>query len=90
VFTSHARGHKIALKQRFKLAEDGDTEFEVLDNAPWPVEPLKMLEVPAGTIIILHGQLPHYSAANTSSRSRQAFSLHLVNEVCDYPHDNWL
>lgn len=83
-------GHKIALKQRFKLSKEGGTEFELLDDEPWPVTPLTMLEVPAGTLIILHGQLPHYSAANTSKRSRQAFSLHLVDAACDYPTDNWL
>ena len=83
-------GHKIALKQRFKLSENGGTEFEPLDDKPWPDQPLKLLEVPAGTLIILHGQLPHYSAANTSNRSRQAFTLHLVDEDCHYPADNWL
>ena len=83
-------GHKIALKQRFKLSENGGTEFEILDDAPWPAQPLELLEVPAGTLIILHGQLPHYSAANTSNRSRQAFTLHLVDSSCDYPANNWL
>ena len=84
------QGHKIPLKQRFRLSENGGTEFEDLDNTPWPKEPLTMLDVPAGTLIILHGQLPHYSAANTSNRSRQAFTLHLVDDACDYPKDNWL
>ena len=49
-----------------------------------------MLEVEAGTLIILHGQLPHYSAANKSTKSRQAFSLHLVDQNCHYAEDNWL
>ncbi len=84
------QGHKIPLKQRFKLSKNGGTEFECLDNTPWPKAPLALLEVPAGTLIILHGQLPHYSAANTSSKSRQAFTLHLVDDTCDYPEDNWL
>ncbi|MDC9720850.1 MAG: phytanoyl-CoA dioxygenase family protein [Gammaproteobacteria bacterium] len=83
-------GHTIALKQRFKLSNNGGTEFESLDDSPWPEQPLELLEVPAGTLIILHGQLPHYSAANTSDRSRQAFTLHLVDDACDYPTDNWL
>jgi len=83
-------GHKIPLKQRFKLLPQGGTAFETLDDSPWPEESLTMLEVPAGTMIILHGQLPHYSAANTSNRSRQAFTLHLVDEACHYPADNWL
>ena len=83
-------GHEIALKQRFKLSVNGGTEFESLDPKPWPSQALELLEVTAGTLIILHGQLPHYSAANTSSRSRQAFTLHLIDETCTYPSDNWL
>jgi phytanoyl-CoA hydroxylase len=83
-------GHEIALKQRFKISENGGTEFETLDDSPWPEQPLDLLEVPAGTLIILHGQLPHYSAANTSNRSRQAFTLHLIDDTCAYPANNWL
>ena len=83
-------GHKITLKQRFKLSKNGGTEFEILNDEPWPLTPLELLEVPAGTLIILHGQLPHYSAANTSEKSRQAFTLHLVDAICNYPTNNWL
>jgi len=83
-------GHKIPLKKRFRLSENGGTEFELLDDVPWPDQPLDMLEVEAGTLIILHGQLPHYSAANKSTKSRQAFSLHLVDQDCYYAKDNWL
>ena len=83
-------GHLIPLKKRFKLAANGGTEFEILDDSPWPNQSLDLLEVKAGTLIVLHGQLPHYSAANTSNRSRQAFSLHLVDQNCQYAEDNWL
>ena len=83
-------GHSIPLKKRFKLSSGGGTEFEILDDSPFPDNELDMLEVKAGTLIILHGQLPHYSAANTSERSRQAFSLHLVDQDCHYAKDNWL
>jgi phytanoyl-CoA hydroxylase len=82
--------HKEPLKKRFKLADSGGTEFEVLDESPWPNNQLDFLEVKAGTLVILHGQLPHYSAENTSNKSRQAFSLHLVDDNCHYPKDNWL
>lgn len=83
-------GHEISLKQRFKRSEKGGTEFEILDTSPWPEDPLTLLAVPAGTLIILHGQLPHYSAANASKHSRQAFTLHLIDGVCEYPANNWL
>lgn len=83
-------GHSTPLKKRFKLSEGGGTEFQILDDSPFPDDALDMLEVKAGTLIILHGQLPHYSAANTSERSRQAFSLHLIDQNCHYAEDNWL
>ncbi len=83
-------GHTLPLKQRFRRLEAGGTTMDILDDSAWPEEPLTMLEVPAGSLVILHGQLPHYSAANTSARSRQAFTLHYVDGACDYPADNWL
>ncbi|MBT3854834.1 MAG: phytanoyl-CoA dioxygenase family protein [Thiotrichales bacterium] len=83
-------GHITPLKKRFKLADSGGTEFEILDETPWPDSPLDLLEVKAGTLIILHGQLPHYSSENTSNKSRQAFSIHLVDDNCLYAKDNWL
>ena len=85
-----AGGHHIPLKQRFYRHRQGGAGFATLDATPWPEEPLQMLEVPAGTLVILHGQLPHYSAANTSGISRQAFTLHYVDQACAYAADNWL
>ena len=83
-------GHTIPLKKRFKLSNTGGTEFEILDETPWPDTQLDLLEVKAGTLVILHGQLPHYSAENTSNKSRQAFSIHLIDDNCHYAKDNWL
>jgi phytanoyl-CoA hydroxylase len=34
--------------------------------------------------------LPHRSAANRSSRSRHAYTLHLIDGACRYSPDNWL
>jgi phytanoyl-CoA hydroxylase len=83
-------GHTLPLKKRFKLAQSGGTEFEILDESPWPDHELDLLEVKAGTLVILHGQLPHFSAENTSNKSRQAYSIHLVDSNCHYAEDNWL
>jgi phytanoyl-CoA hydroxylase len=83
-------GHKIALKRRFYKSKQGDMRFEELDDSEWPDDELAVLEVDAGTMIILHGQLPHYSAANVSEKSRQAFTMHVVDGDCYYPKDNWL
>jgi len=83
-------GHKLGLKSRFVRAEGGGTRFEIFDDTPWPLEKLKPLEVEKGTLIVLHGLLPHLSRENRSSRSRQAYSLHVIDASSNYPGDNWL
>ena len=83
-------GQRFGLKSRFKRAEGGGTEFEILDPTPWPQERLIPLEVPQGTLIVLHGLLPHLSYANRSPKSRHAYTLHLIDGDCEYPADNWL
>jgi phytanoyl-CoA hydroxylase len=41
-------------------------------------------------LVVLHGLLPHKSLANRSSRSRHAFTLHLIDANSSYGSDNWL
>ena len=48
------------------------------------------LEVSKGTLVVLHGSLPHYSGPNHSDRSRCAFTLHAISASARYPGDNWL
>jgi phytanoyl-CoA hydroxylase len=48
------------------------------------------LEAKRGTLVALHGLLPHYSGANRSVRSRHAYTLHVIDGACRYPADNWL
>jgi phytanoyl-CoA hydroxylase len=83
-------GHKHGLKKRFSRAEGGGTKIEVLDDSPWPDDLLVPLEVSAGTLVILHGLLPHMSYANRSPKSRHAYTLHLIDGEAVYPADNWL
>jgi phytanoyl-CoA hydroxylase len=83
-------GHKHGLKSRFMRAEGGGTRFEVFDDTPWPEEDLQPLEVEKGTLIVLHGLLPHLSRENRSSKSRHAYTLHVIDASSDYPANNWL
>jgi len=83
-------GHKLGLKSRFVRAEGGGTRFEVFDDTPWPEENLQPLEVAKGTLVVLHALLPHLSRENRSSKSRQAYTLHVIEASSDYPKDNWL
>lgn len=88
-------GHRGPLRRRF-VREGGDadgTRFEELDASPLP-EPgsdaLVPLEAPAGTMVLLHGLLPHWSGPNTSDKGRQAYTLHCISGTARYPEDNWL
>jgi phytanoyl-CoA hydroxylase len=65
-------------------------KFDVFDSSPWPEERLVPLEVSKGSLIILNGLLPHRSLANRSSKSRQAYTLHVIGSDCRYPETNWL
>jgi phytanoyl-CoA hydroxylase len=83
-------GHKLGLKSRFVRADGGGTRFEIFDQTPWPEEKLQPLEVKQGTLIVLHPLLPHLSRENRSSRSRHAYTLHVIDASAHYPEDNWL
>ncbi len=83
-------GHRLGLKSRFVRAEEGGTRFAVFDPEPWPAEGLVPLEVKKGALVVLHGLLPHLSRANTSPKSRHAYTLHLLEAGSRYPADNWL
>jgi phytanoyl-CoA hydroxylase len=83
-------GHTLGLKKRFVRAPGGGTAFKVLDPTPLPEEGFVPLEVKKGTLVVLHGLLPHRSGANTSPKSRHAYSLHLIDGTAVYPEDNWL
>lgn len=83
-------GHRQGLKSRFVRAPEGGTRFLHFDPAPWPEDALVPLEAACGTVIVLHGLLPHRSHANLSPRSRHAYTLHLIESGTRYPADNWL
>jgi phytanoyl-CoA hydroxylase len=83
-------GHRHGLKSRWLRKAEHRMEFEVFDAEPWPENELVPLEVSKGTLILLHGLLPHRSFENKSPRSRHAYTLHLIGSEAKYPTDNWL
>lgn len=83
-------GHRQGLKSRWVRAPEGGMKFEIFDEAPWDEERLVPLEVSKGSLILLNGLLPHRSFENRSSRSRQAYTLHLIGADVRYPENNWL
>ena len=87
-------GHRTALRKLFKRAavsDDGGTLFDELDPTPLPPpSDLVPIEAPAGTLVVLHGLLPHWSDVNRSPKSRHAYSVHCISAAAEYPSWNWL
>ncbi|MGD1877392.1 MAG: phytanoyl-CoA dioxygenase family protein [Kiloniellaceae bacterium] len=82
-------GHDGPLRERWRRQGDG-LVMERLDDTPWDAGRAVPLEVPKGSLVVLHGKLPHGSRPNRSDRSRHASTLHLIAGACHYPADNWL
>ncbi len=83
-------GHRRGLKSRWVRSPNGGMEFQTFDSEPWPEVELRPLEVTRGSLIVLHGLLPHRSLENRSQRSRHAYTLHLISGDATYPDNNWL
>ena len=89
-------GHHGPVRRLFKRNEAGEgTVMETIDDTPLPQPPpagdeLVPLEVPAGTLVVLDGRLPHWSDINRSAQSRHAYTLHCISGEADYPDWNWL
>ena len=83
-------GHRGPLRERF-VREGQRLQLETLDRTPWPDQRTAVpLPCEAGTLVVFHGLLPHYSAPNRSTRSRLAYTLHVTDGRTDYAATNWL
>ena len=84
-------GHRSPLRERFVRHADDRLTMQALDATAWPdTRSAVPLEVAAGSLVLLHGLLPHWSAANRSARSRMAYSLHATDGHTPYAAHNWL
>jgi phytanoyl-CoA hydroxylase len=94
-------GHRGSLRERFVTSRErflktsGPTGsaavMEKLDATPWPNTSAAVpLPCSAGTLVVFHGLLPHYSAPNRSPQSRHAFTLHATDAGSVYSPRNWL
>jgi len=82
--------HKGPLRRLNHRRADGKLVTDVIDDTPFP----EHLAAPAcasrGDLVVFHGRSPHMSAPNRSSRSRHAYTLHIVDEEARWPAENWL
>jgi phytanoyl-CoA hydroxylase len=83
-------GHRGPLRERY-VHEGTGLAMQPLDATPWPsAERARALPVPAGTLVVLHGLVPHCSAPNRSPESRMAYTLHVTDGRARYSPLNWL
>jgi len=81
-------GHKGPLRKLFKR-KNNKMKMEELSNEPFP-ETETFVEVKKGSLVLLHGRLPHYSCENKSEKSRHAYTLHVIEGKYKYLDYNWL
>lgn len=81
--------HQSPLRQKFSRDDSGIMVMETLSDLPMEDADVP-LDVKAGTLILLHGRLPHSSPENTSGKSRYAYALHVIDGAAEYPQSNWL
>jgi len=86
--------HRSPTRSRFMRNPNGPgTIFDppLHSVAPYVLDGAESLPVAAGSLIMLHGNLVHFSHDNKSTSSRHAYSLHIIeSERCHYPSANWL
>ena len=76
------RGRDDGAGTEFVPAEEG-APFDLAGSVP--------LEISAGSLVLLHAAVVHYSEANTSDVGRHAYSIHVIEgEGAEYLRDNWL
>ncbi len=84
-------GHKGPLRKRFHYNGEA-LVMETLDETPLEQseEGVAPLIAPKGTLVILHGLVPHKSAPNRSDKSRHAYAVHMVDGTAKWSEDNWI
>ena len=85
-------GHRSPLREIYEVNwKKREGTLAVLDKTPWPVTNEALaVEVPAGSIVIFHDHMPHYSSQNHSDHSRHAFTLHVAEQSAEWSDRNWL
>lgn len=87
-------GHRTPLREIYEV--DWSTRrgtLRALDATPWPSvesDEAVALEVPAGSVVVFHDHLPHFSSHNHSAASRQAFTMHVTERGAAWSPSNWL
>lgn len=72
------------------------TEFVPAEETAFDLTGAEPLAMPAGSLVLLHSAVVHYSEKNASTLPRIAYSIHVLEAGVrsgvqfTYPRDNWL
>lgn len=81
--------HKDGLVRRF-IRDDKGVHFDK-PSPSYDQKDFVPVEVKAGSLVLIHGDLIHQSFENQSSKSRHAYSLHVIDTAgCKWASDNWI
>jgi phytanoyl-CoA hydroxylase len=85
-------GHRSRLREIYQVNwAKREGQLTELDKTPWPNENEALpVEVSAGSVVIFHDHMPHYSSQNLSEHSRHAFTLHVAEKSARWSGQNWL
>jgi len=83
------KGHLLPLKRKMIRTKDNQLYMEEYP-VTWSEEAMIPLEVKKGSVIALHGLLPHMSQPNRSQQSRHAYTLHVISQHQQLAVGNWL
>lgn len=87
------KSHELGMHRRFKRKSPPNEGTEWLpaeQTTAWDLSGAIPLEVSAGSLVLIHHSLVHYSAPNNSDNARHAYSIHVIDGIHNYPADNWL
>ena len=81
--------HNEPIRKRLHYVGD-KLKTAIINSTPWSDTGSIPLEVERGTLIVLHGSLPHKSDTNRAKDSRQTYVLHITDGLSIYNESNWL
>ena len=80
--------HSIGTRVLWQKMKNGEMKYS--NSYEYSMEGGVCLEVKAGTVILLNGDLVHWSDQNLSDKSRHAYTMHVVEGEFKWSEKNWL
>ena len=81
--------HKNGLKRKF-IYQNKKSSYHELSSFCWHKSHAVPLPVKAGSLVIMHGNLPHMSEKNNSVKARHAYIMNIIESKYTYPKTNWI